>query len=85
MLARANDLTHARIGLAISRRSVPRAVDRNRIKRIVRETFRQQLISLPALDIVIMARPDARKLNSAELHRTLDRLWLRLIKRCSAS
>jgi hypothetical protein len=36
----ANALTHSRIGIAVGRKVAPRAVDRNRIKRLVRETFR---------------------------------------------
>ncbi|MBS1225128.1 MAG: ribonuclease protein component, partial [Proteobacteria bacterium] len=40
VLARANDLTYARLGLAISRKVAKSAVARNRLKRIVRESFR---------------------------------------------
>ena len=40
VIARANELDFPRLGLAISRRSAARAVDRNRIKRLVRERFR---------------------------------------------
>ena len=43
-----------RLGLAIGRRASPRAVVRNRIKRIVRDVFRHA--ALPALDIVVVAR-----------------------------
>jgi len=78
LLARENGLAHARLGLAISRKAAPRAVDRNRLKRIVRETFRVRLAELPPMDIVVTARADARKLDNQRLREVLGRLWLQL-------
>ena len=68
----------ARLGLAIGKRQVRRAVDRNRIKRIVREAFRQRRSSLPAVDLVVLARSGAatcdRRLLRSEIESFLDRL-----------
>ena len=47
-----NDLGISRIGLAIPKKNAKRAVDRNRIKRLIREIFRNTLITQPA-DIVV--------------------------------
>lgn len=80
-----NDHGQARLGLAISRRAARKAVARNRIKRIIRESFRQRRASLPAIDIVVMARPVAADVERGELHRALDKLWQRLVKRCATS
>lgn len=66
----------ARLGLAVSRKACPRAVDRNRIKRTVRESFRRQRAQLPAVDIVIMAKPAAR--HEPALAAAADRLWQQL-------
>ena len=66
----------ARLGLAVSRKACPRAVDRNRIKRTVRESFRRQRAQLPAMDIVIMAKPAAR--HDPALAAAADRLWQHL-------
>ncbi|MDN5864459.1 MAG: ribonuclease P protein component [Gammaproteobacteria bacterium] len=44
-----------RLGMAIGRRCASRAVVRNRMKRMIRETFRQA--ELPACDVVVTARP----------------------------
>ena len=74
-----------RLGLAIGRRVSTRAVDRNRIKRVARESFRQQQGVLPAVDIVIMARPVARTTDKAALHQALGRLWQRVSQRCEPS
>lgn len=67
-----------RLGLAISARAVPRAVGRNRIKRLARETFRAQRGELPAADLVLQARNGAGAVEPAELRAALERLWLRV-------
>lgn len=77
-VVKANGLAHARLGLAISARSVPRAVDRNRIKRQARESFRMNRSSLPARDVVVLARSGAAKAGAPELRATLERLWQNL-------
>lgn len=66
-----------RLGLAVSRRVARRAVDRNRIKRLIRESFRAHRRSLPAEDYVVLARSAAVGAESRELHESLDQLWLR--------
>lgn len=73
-----------RLGLAISRRQLPRAVDRNRIKRLARESFRQQA-GLPAADVVLMAARTARQCSNAQLRAALDTLWNQLTIRCAKS
>jgi ribonuclease P protein component len=49
-----------RLGLSVSRR-VGGAVERNHVKRLLREAFEQQAERVPAgHDVVIVARPEAR-------------------------
>jgi len=45
-----------RLGLVVSRRFLPRAVDRNTLKRVVREAFRMRRAELPDGDILIRLR-----------------------------
>jgi ribonuclease P protein component len=77
VLARTNDLNSARLGLAISRRAAPRAVDRNRVRRLARESFRQ----LTPVDYVVMAKRDAVAAPKAAVRRSLDRHFTRLSER----
>lgn len=78
LIANANELEHPRLGLAISRKAADRAVDRNRIKRIVRESFRNNASTMSALDIVVRATPVARKQPNELLSRKLNDLWRKL-------
>lgn len=60
-MARPNAAGHPRLGLVIGKRILPRAVDRNRVKRCARAGFRQLFAELPACDFVVrlLARPAA--------------------------
>ena len=65
----------ARLGMAIARRHARTAVERNRIKRLVRESFRARCEVLPALDIVVMLRAGTAGVDNATLRAGLIRLW----------
>lgn len=78
LLAGSNDRHGARLGLVVSRRSARRAVDRNRIKRQARETFRTQLLPGPDVDIVLLSTQGAGSCDAAQLRDSLEWLWRRL-------
>ena len=73
-----------RLGLAISRKVSRRAVQRNRIKRVVRECFRRRP-DLPVVDIVVMARPGAATCDNRELTASIEALLERTARTCEAS
>ena len=75
---RPNGLDHARLGLAISKRVSKRAVERNRIKRLVRESFRRVRAQLPPVDLVVMAREQAAGMPGTQLLAEIDALWRKL-------
>jgi ribonuclease P protein component len=74
-----------RLGLAIAARIVGNAVRRNRIKRLVRESFRQHQHELPAVDLVVNARSAARDADNAAITRSLERHWRTVVKQCASS
>ena len=70
----------ARLGLAVAKRRARRAVDRNRIKRVARESFRHARDALAGHHVVVMNRDAAASAGAAELRRALDALWGRLLR-----
>jgi ribonuclease P protein component len=70
-----NQLTGARLGMAIAARTVGKAVTRNRLRRIIRESFRHAREGLPAVDVIVGARVAVRGASPSELRASLDRLW----------
>lgn len=78
MLARPNDLGHARMGVIIGKRSAKLAVQRNGFKRTVREAFRLRRESLASYDYLIIAKPGIAKQNRAQVRQWLDQSWQKL-------
>lgn len=75
ILSRLNGLNHPRIGFAISKKNVKGAHERNRIKRLTRESFRLRQHELPAVDFVVIAKKGASKLDNDSLAKILEKLW----------
>ena len=46
----------SRLGVGLTRKLVPRAVDRNSVKRLVREVFRRHVVKRAGIDCVVMLR-----------------------------
>ena len=75
VLAKKNDLKHPRLGLAVSKKCAKRATDRNRIKRIFRESFRLHQHKLPSVDIIAMCKPNVLLLDTKEMHEQIENQW----------
>ena len=73
-----------RVGFTVSKQ-VGNAVERNRIRRLVREEFRLAQRELPALDLIVSARSQARDATRAELRADLSQLLLKIRERCARS
>jgi len=69
VLVRANPFGVPRLGLIVPKRVFPRAVDRNRMKRVLRELFRAMQARLGSRDILI--RLSASKVELADVERCL--------------
>ena len=78
ILARENNLGYPRLGMAVSKKKIKRAVRRNLIKRIIREQFRLHQHQLPAVDMVVMAKVALCHCEKSTIHQALGSLWLRL-------
>jgi ribonuclease P protein component len=76
----ANRTGSARLGLSIAARTIGGAVRRNRVRRLIRESFRVHRHQLPAVDIVVSARAPARAASRTELRAALAQLWLRIAR-----
>jgi ribonuclease P protein component len=85
VFARNNTCGFPRLGLSVAARVVGNAVRRNRIKRLVRESFRLHQHELPAVDIVVNARAGARDADNAAIYRSLEKHWRAVIRQCASS
>jgi ribonuclease P protein component len=83
--AQPNGLTCARLGMSIAARILRRAVDRNRLRRLIRESFRAHQLRLPALDIVIGVRAGVKAVDNARLRSALEKLWQKISATCVSS
>ncbi|MFI9652464.1 ribonuclease P protein component [Guyparkeria halopsychrophila] len=86
MLAwRANPEGEPRLGLAISRKRVRLAHERNRVKRVAREHFRLGRAELPGMDVVVLAKSGVDGLSMPDLHRQMRQALNKASRKCAAS
>jgi len=85
ILAKKNDSQKSRIGMVIGKKTTKLAVNRNRIKRAIRESFRTSFPKNLHLDIVIVARPGINKYLKVNSVNLLNDLWQKLHKKISVS
>jgi ribonuclease P protein component len=76
--ARPNQLFAPRLGLIAAKKALPRAVDRNRGKRLAREVFRQAAPQLGALDVIVQLRRGLLSSDNAAARRELLSLFARV-------
>ena len=82
LLARPNQLGHARLGLIIAKKNLRFAHQRNRVKRIFREAFRLRQKELIGFDIIILSKRDIAVLPKTDIIRLRDDLFDQFCKRC---
>jgi ribonuclease P protein component len=83
ILATPNTLSAPRLGLIIAKKNVRLAVNRNRLKRLIRETFRHKQHNLNAIDAIVLARRGTEDLTNSELIEILNDLWKRVAKKAT--
>lgn len=82
VLARPSGESAPRLGLAIPRKQIKRAVDRNRVKRLIRESFRHHQDLLDGLDVVVIGRHALLDKDAREVSRCLEAHWQKVSARC---
>jgi ribonuclease P protein component len=85
MTIQPNELGQARLGLAVASKPFGGSVPRNRLRRLIRESFRLRQHDLPDVDLVVSARPRAKDASAKELRASLDVLWDKVIVQCAPS
>lgn len=78
-----NELSYARIGFAFAKRQAPLAVQRNRVRRLLREQFRLQQDRLAPVDLVLMLRSKLPP-EAAAVDQATQQFWTQLASRCAA-
>jgi ribonuclease P protein component len=77
-IATANQLDHPRLGFVIAKKKVKLAVDRNRVKRVIRDCYRLNQHRLPAIDIVFIARPGLGQKDNLAIQKFSKYAWHKL-------
>jgi ribonuclease P protein component len=80
LYSRKNGIGFARLGMAVPKRKLPRSVDRNRIKRIVRESFRYRFFDLPSVDIIFFCSKGSLLVSNQLLRTSLEKSWNNIIE-----
>lgn len=86
VLARENSGHLHRLGMAVSKKACARAVDRNRIKRVIRECFRHQIAGQAedeTLDFIVLPKHTAVGESNAILDNSLINHWQRLTRKAA--
>lgn len=81
ILARFNNQPQGRLGLVMAKKHLRHAVDRNRIKRLIRENYRQQQQAFAGVDMVVLSRTGLDKLSNSEFTQQLNQQWQRIFKK----
>lgn len=85
VLAKPNNSGQSKLGLAVSKKRAKRAVSRNRLKRIIRESFRLSQNTIASADYVVMIQQSSEKITNKQLFLSLEKHWQNLTKKCADS
>ncbi len=81
ILAKPNNLGTNRLGLIIAKKHIRLAVERNRIKRLIRESFRHLPRNNCGIDAIVLARKGLGELDNLAITQIVNKQWLRIQKK----
>ena len=80
IVVKANKLNYPRLGFVIAKKHIKKAIKRNTVKRVIRESFRYHQYLLKGVDIVIIAKKGLAELSKENFRNQLDKQWERVAK-----
>ena len=80
MLVKKTNYENSRLGLVIAKKNLPLAAQRNKLKRIVRETFRKNRFS-QSVDVVFLAQKEIVEYSFSDMNEMLAEAWSNLQKK----
>ncbi len=78
VLAIKNSLGYGRLGITLAKKNVASSVARNRIKRLIRESFRHHKNNVRGMDIVVIVRRGTNRHDNQHIIAALEKHWDRL-------
>ena len=85
ILYKENALPFSRLGVMLSKKKLRFAVERNRVKRVVREGFRQNQGNCPGVDMVVLAQKACKTATNKELFQCVEQAFEKLRARLKKS
>ena len=85
ILSAKNTVGYPRLGMAIAKKHLKLAVHRNRLKRIIRESFRRKKAAFADVDIIVLTRADITKCESSQIWEALDKHWITVVRQWEKS
>ena len=85
VLAKPKNIGRAKLGLAVAKKKAKKAVSRNRLKRIIRESFRLSQGAIACADYVVMIQQNGEKISNKQLFLSLEKHWQNLPSKSTRS
>lgn len=81
LIAKKNDLGYPRLGLAVAKKKIALAANRNKVKRLIRESFRHHQDILQGIDVVVIVQKKRNIIDRKKILSSIKTHWKK-IARC---